>query len=148
VRQVVSVDHHEMDDTTKYLRLPIRTEIGGRACTLLSIGHVAHALRRTTWTVRYWERIGLLPESPFVLNPDVPRTRRRLYPEGFVNRLGEIADRGYLGKRLDHEQWQQFHDEVLAAYWATVAPLLSGVTAGQLDEGAGNKGGQAITSTR
>jgi hypothetical protein len=114
------------------------TKSGGRCIEILiegvptklcTIGHVADALNRTGWTVKYWEAIGLLPPARFILNPEVPRTRRRLYSEEYVHALGLIADQGYLGQRLDRNHWDRFHHEVLAAYKETVTPLISaGVT--------------------
>jgi hypothetical protein len=133
----------------KFLHHPIQAEVHGQLCTFLTIGHVANALRRTTWCIKHWERLGLFPETPFMLHPDVPRTKRRLYPVGFVDALRDIAAHGYIGKRLDYEQWQRFHDEVFAAYRETVTTLMDrGVVAGQLDEGAGNEGVQGNVSDR
>lgn len=118
------VDDQGMDYSGKYLRSPISTEIeGGRTCTLLTIGHVALALHRTTWTVRHWQRIGLLP-PPFVINPEVPNLRRSLYPAPFINALVAISDRCHVGRRLDRDQWERFRDEVFGAYEITVGPYL------------------------
>ncbi len=118
-----------MVEMVKGLRGPICTEIDGRQWTLLTVGYVAHALRRTVWTVKYWERIGLFPAAPFISNGDVPSTRLRLYPRQFVDALEEIVARGYLGKRLDRDDWRRFRHEVFAAYEETVTPLTgNGVT--------------------
>jgi hypothetical protein len=101
----------------------IETQINGKVTTLCTVGRVAAALHRTPWTVKYWEAIGLLPPARFILNPEVPRTRRRLYLTEYVEALGVIADRGYLGRRLDRDGWQRFHDEVFIAYQQTVTPF-------------------------
>ncbi len=135
-----------MECTGKYLRSPIRTEIDGRTCILLTIGHVALALGRTTWTVRYWTRLGLLPEAPFDLHPDEPRLRKRLYPESYVLALADIANRGYLGPRLDRDRWRRFQLDVWEAFRMTVVPLTGGVADDLAPAGTIGKGGQAISS--
>ena len=38
--------------------------------------------------------------------------------------LGEIATRGYLGRRLEWDQWKRFYYDVMDAYRETVTPLL------------------------
>jgi hypothetical protein len=122
-----------MDHTGKYLRSPIRTEIEGRTCSLLTIGHVAIALGRTTWTIRYWIRLGLLPEAPFDLYPDEPRRRRRLFPAAYVAALAEIANQGYMDGRLDRDQWRRFQLDAWHAYETTVGSLMPGVRAATVD---------------
>jgi hypothetical protein len=109
------------------LRQPIQTEINGQPCVLLTIGFVLRAIGRSKWTLRNWEKLGLFPEAPFVLRPDVPSARRHLYPAPFVQRLKEIAGHGYVGTRLDFEDWERFRDEVFDAYNETVTPLFAGV---------------------
>jgi hypothetical protein len=107
----------------------IEIEINGELRILCTIGKVAEALGRTPWTVRRWQALDLLPATPFFLSPDIPRTRRRLFPVDFVKSLAVIADQGFVGERLDRQHWDRFHREVLAAYEATVTPLFrSGVT--------------------
>ena len=140
-------DHSNMDNSTKWLRSPIHTEVGGRPCTLLTIGHVAHALGRTTWTVRYWTRLGLLPEPAFHLNPGNPRARRTLYPGPYVLALADIADRGYVGPRLDRDQWRRFQLDVWAAYQETVLPLTGGVADDDTREATADTSGQAASSS-
>ena len=114
----------------------IRIVVYGREEEMLMIGHVARALRRTVWTVKSWEHLGLLPRAAFVLNPNSLSARRRLYPPAYVDALQEIRKQGYLGRRLERDQWQRFHVEVWAAFEETVTPLLgrrAGVT-GNLTE--------------
>ena len=109
----------------------IRIVVYGRDEEMLMIGHVARALRRTVWTVKSWERQGLLPQATFILNPNRRSARRRLYPPAYVKALQEIRDQGYLGQRLDRHQRKRFQHEVWAAYQATVTPILdrrAGVT--------------------
>jgi hypothetical protein len=107
----------------------IDTRIDGVSTKLCTIGHVADALNRTGWTIRNWQRLGVIPEAPFLLSPEVPRTRRRLYPAEYVDALNEIAERGYLGRRLNADQLHRFKEDVSLAYEKTVAPLLNaGVT--------------------
>lgn len=108
----------------KNLRRPIIQTINGQPVTLLTVGYVSRALGRTKWTVKNWTRLGLLPPAPFLLRPDVPNTRRNLYPRSFVNALEQIASQDYVARRLDRGDWQRFQDEVLEAYDETVMPLL------------------------
>ena len=68
---------------------------------------------------------GLFPSTPFFWDPSAIRARFRLYPEPFVERLAEICEVGYLGHRLDRDDWARFHHDVCRAYEQTVTPLLS-----------------------
>jgi hypothetical protein len=126
----VNVRKHRDDfsmEKVRNLRKPVFAKVNGRSVALVQVGYVAHALGRTSWTIKSWTRLGLFPEPPIFLNPDDPRLRRRLYPTGFVEALVEIANQGYLGNRLDRDQWQRFHRDVFRAYEITVGPLISGV---------------------
>ena len=114
-----------MTPTIKNLHHPIHTEINGQRCTLLTIGYVAHALGRSVWTVKYWTRLRLLPAAPFFQHRDIPNIRRRLYPEPFVKCLAEIANRGYIGNRLERAEWARFRRDIDEAFQKTVVPLLS-----------------------
>lgn len=107
----------------KNLHRPISVVIDGSECTLLTIGYMAAALHRTTWTIHYWERLGLLPSPPFVINPERLRTKRHLYPEAFVAEITEIA-KHYSSRRLEREQWRTFQMEARQVYSRTVEPLL------------------------
>lgn len=49
------------------LRHPIKSEVNGNPVELVTVGYVALALGRTTWTVDRWERFGLIPPAPFLL---------------------------------------------------------------------------------
>lgn len=130
-----------MDNSTKGLRHPIITTIDGHRCELLTVGHVAAALGRSSWTVRYWTRLGLLPEAPFDLNYGDAHRRRRLYPRPFVLALAELVQRDYPCPRLDRESWQQFQKDVWAAYKETVLPLTGGVAVDSpFDDGVGTGG--------
>jgi len=107
----------------------IRATINDREVTLLTVGYVAHALGRTVWTVHDWTRLNLLPQAPFILNPEVSRTRRHLWPEAYVNALSEIAGHMEIGSRMNRDQWQLFYALVRQAHEDTVVPLLPpGVT--------------------
>jgi hypothetical protein len=113
-----------MANATKNLRRPITTVINGHQCVMLTTGYVANAVGRTPWTIKHWQRIGLLPAPTLVLHPEVPSARRGLYPMSFVKCLAEIARRDYMDHRLDRADWQRFHAEVFAAYEKTILPLL------------------------
>ena len=113
-----------MVENVKGLRRPIHTEVNGQPLVLYSSGWVAHIMGRTPWTIRWWQRRGLFPQPPFIMNPDHPQTKRGLWPEDFLDALVEIAGRGYLKERLDYYEWRRFHNDVLDAYETTVRPLL------------------------
>lgn len=143
---IAAVSGHDlyMVEKVRNLRRPIYKEIGGHDYALFTIGYIASVLGRTVWTVKYWERIGLFPKAAFMLSPNVSRTRRRLYPEAFVDRLDDIVKQGYLGKRMNRADWRRFQHEVFAAFEATVRPLIigSGVTESPT-AGPAAEGGQA-----
>lgn len=109
----------------KGLRRPIETTFHGQSVTLVTVGYLARAANRTTWTIHYWQRIGLLPKPPFHTNHPNPLYRRGVYPEPFVRRVVEIVSRNQIGDRLDRRDWFWFRDEVFAAYDQTVRPLLA-----------------------
>lgn len=113
----------------KNLRRPIQSNINGKSVTLLTSGYMARAIGRSTWSVKHWRRLGLLPQPPFVLHADVQESRRYLYPATFVRSVAEIARQGYVVRRLDRSDWNRFHAEVRQAYEKTIVPLLpTGVT--------------------
>jgi hypothetical protein len=101
----------------------VTATINGTNITLLSSGYLARALGRTGWTVRHWIKLGLLPPAPFVISPDVPGTRRPLYPEQYLDALTEIAWRLRIGSRMDYANRRSFHAEVARAYEEIVVPL-------------------------
>jgi MerR family transcriptional regulator, repressor of the yfmOP operon len=90
---------------------------------LLRIGEVAELTGTTPRTIRYYEEIGLLPESS-----DRVSGKRRLYTQADVERLGELIRlRDLLGLSLDdlkrlveaetaraglRERWQHADDPV------------------------------------
>jgi hypothetical protein len=108
----------------KNLRHPITAVINGHQVELLTIGHLAHAVGRSNWTVSYWRKLGLLPAS-VIERPDIPNLRRHLYPAPFVSAMRVIAKQDYVIRRLERKDWPRFHAEVLRAYEATVRPLLN-----------------------
>ncbi len=87
-------------DRTPFLRRPIPAVISGQECQLLTTGHLAHALGRTPRTIRTWRAMNLLPKPPFVIHAQSLRSRRWLWPSGFVNALAEIADSGRILGRM------------------------------------------------
>lgn len=114
-------------NTAKSLPRPISVEIKGQQVGLYTVGYVARILNRTTWTIGYWQRLGLFPEAPFLMRGRDPRGSRGYYPEPFLRRLSQIAAQPYVGRRMVRESWIQFCDEVFAAYDETVSPLTGGV---------------------
>jgi len=116
-------------DHVKNLRHPITAQIGGQTVELVTIGTLAHALGRTTWCVKYWERLGLLPPAPFIINMCDSRTRRRLYPADLVAQAGRLMEHEGWGRRLERDDWQNFATKMAATYGDVLAPLFpEGIT--------------------
>ena len=63
-------------DKIKNLRRPVVVEINGATVTLVTIGHMARALRRTTMRLKQWEECGVFPPAPYRL----VKGQQRLYP--------------------------------------------------------------------
>jgi hypothetical protein len=116
-----------MADHIRSLHRPYEVQLNEQPVRLLTVGYLAAALHRTSWTVHHWERIGLLPPPPFVINPERLRTKRHLYPEAFIAAIAEMAEH-YSGRRLDREKWRAFQLEARQAYSRTVGVMLKGVT--------------------
>lgn len=108
----------------KSLRKPLNVDVDGVEYTLLTVGYVAHVLRRSRGTVKLWTP-DLVPAPLIILNPDEPRLRRGLYLKEFIDALEASELRAYLGKRLDRDLWQCFQRDVLSAYEQTVVPLIA-----------------------
>ena len=118
-----------MTEQTAFLRKPISAIIRSNKCQLVTTGHVAHALRRTPRTVRYWQEMCLLPKPPFVLNSHSIRSRRWLYPADFVEALAEIAESGLIGDRIDQQNVAIVEHMIDDAEAEFITPLLGeGVT--------------------
>ena len=98
--------------STRGLRHPISALVNGQPTTLLTVGHVAAALGRTTTCLKEWERMGLFPPAPYRLRG----SRARVYPEQFVKSISLIRDQGYVGRRLHRSDWERFQSEVWRAY--------------------------------
>lgn len=62
------------------------------------ISEFAKAIHRSPISVRSLERSGILPR-PYVIHPDDPRGRRRMYPISYVRLAQEIAERQRFGRR-------------------------------------------------
>ena len=132
---------------TRCLRRPINADIGGQVVSLVTIGHVAAALHRETWTIRNWTDLGLFPKAPVILETGLNCTRRTLYPVPFVDQLCVIGNRAYMGRRMDREHWDRFYADVMAAHALYVAPLLpAGVTDGLLISPSDLRDGRLTTA--
>jgi hypothetical protein len=91
---------------------------------LLTIGYLARAVGRTPWTILYWQRIGLLPPAPFVINANKVNIRRRLYPARYVAELARLMNKHYPSPRLERVYWSSFKKETSDAYRRHVQPLI------------------------
>lgn len=138
----ISWDHSSMVEHAKSHRWPVVLEINGQSHKFFTVGHVARALRRSVWTVSYWERIKLLPEPAVVWFQGVPFTRRRLYLDRFIDALSEISRKPYMSGHLLREDWRQFQLDVWAAYQEHVVPLNGGVVFDCTDQVRANRSGQ------
>jgi hypothetical protein len=134
------VNHH-----IKNLHGPIHAEIEGQKCTLLTVGHMAHALGRSVRTISRWESMGLFPTAPFVMSPTV---QRRLFPAPFVEAVAVIVHDEAVGRRLDQRDWPRFQDAVFEAFKMTVGPLLHLGVAEKTDfHSLDNESGQAMLNS-
>lgn len=117
-----------MPDHLRNYRHAVRVKTDQGDIRMFTISYVAAALHRTRWTVIHWEQIGLLPPVPFVINPNCSRTKRRLYPEQYVEELARITTKYYPSPRLERESWREFQAQAYRAFNDFVVPLLGGVT--------------------
>jgi hypothetical protein len=97
---------------------------------LVTVGYLAQAVNRTTWSIRHWQAIGLMPPPPFHTNHPNPLYRRGVYPQSFVDAVAEIVKRNEIGPRLERRFWSAFRNEVDIAYEETVESLLTGEDGG------------------
>ena len=113
-------------------RNEIQIEIDGRSISLVTVGYVAHVLRRTTTCLRQWEVAGLFPPAPYRLT----KGQLRLYPTDFLKALDQIQQDGHLGKRLDKSDWRRFQLAFWNALDLALVPMSepNGVTDGDSDE--------------
>src|ERR1700722_18269173 len=81
-----------MAESTRSLRSPLTLTIDESRVKLLTIGYVAAALGRTTWTIRHYEAMRLMPPAAFVLNKKTLNTRRRLYVDELDHGCHEWCD--------------------------------------------------------
>ena len=119
----------QMVEYVKSLQHPVQIAVGDRTVDLVTIGYVANVLDRTSWTIKYWTRLGLFPEPPYFLNPKDSCTRRRLYPADFIDALAIIVSHGYVGRRLDRHQWHRFRVDVFDAFDVSMSGRTGVVTA-------------------
>ena len=114
----------------KNLRHPIHVEVNGNQCEMLSIGYLAHALGRSTWTAKEWTRIGLLPPAPVIQNPKTPNLRRRYYPAPFISAMKDIASKDYVVDRLDRQDWLAISCRGITCIREDHRPITSAVCCG------------------
>ena len=77
----------------------LRVQVDGRVILCATIGELAEALGRSAYTIRRWERTGLLPGPPIVLPSDRPQAVRRLYPLELIDALRAVARQEHFGSR-------------------------------------------------
>ena len=131
-----------MVEYAKSHRRPIPLEIGGQVNQFYVVGYLARALRRSVWTVGFWERVKLLPEPSAVWYQGDPYTRRRLYIADYVDALEEIASQTYGNGRLLREDWQDFQAATWSAFNEHVVPITGGVLFDATDQIPMDRSGQ------
>ena len=100
--------------------------IGGQEQTVATIGELAAVLQRRPGTIRAWERRGLIPTAPIIIQPgDDPCTRRRLYPIELFGPLQELTRREGFGRRRPSGAFLHQQQEIWATWRSVVDSLNS-----------------------
>ncbi len=84
---------------------------------------MAEALGRTPATIRRWEKKGLLPRAPIVLEGVGLAGRRRLYPPELIVALREVAQRERFGRRLESDRIVRQQSELVRVWCDVIARL-------------------------
>jgi hypothetical protein len=107
--------------------------IEGRLVRLYTVGHVCAVLNRSRATIRRWEGESIFPPAAYILKPDRPNVRRRLYLEGFITALEELVERHPLERRLERDEWSRFSRAVFAVHAAAMVQVRSSVVTASLE---------------
>ena len=96
-------------------------EVDGVQVRLLTVGALAAAVNRTSATIRFWERRGLIPRAPYVLETEDPRAKRRLYPPEIVEAVRRVALQECFGRRRPSDRFLR-QQERLCDAWRAALP--------------------------
>lgn len=78
--------------------------INGQATEFYTVGQLATALRRSSVTIRKWERLGYLPVAQFRTPGQVRQKARRLYSRAQLETIVAIAaDEGLMEGTVDQQ---------------------------------------------
>ncbi len=86
-----SHDTHAAADEPLWARHPKHFWLDGELREFHLVGALAEALGRTSQTIRWWERTGVLPPLPCWTHHIDPRARRRLYLREIIEGVVRIA---------------------------------------------------------
>jgi hypothetical protein len=99
--------------------------VNGEIRTLGTIGELASAVGRTSHTVRGWERQGLIPPPPLIVQPGEVCTRRRLYPTELISAIQEVAQNERFGTRRPSGMFAHQQEAIWSTWRAVVDSLNS-----------------------
>jgi hypothetical protein len=123
--------------------------VNGKMQTLCTVGELARALNRTTHTVRRWERSGLIPRAPLILDPATACARRRLYPLELIEALRQLVQEERFGRRRPSGrflyQQQRLWDTWRSVMASLIAEANDGVTEGKPDESTETGAGDLLS---
>lgn len=97
--------------------------IDGQVRTLATIGELAAAVGRTSRTVRGWERQGLIPPPPLVIQDGDVCTRRRLYPVELLDVMREVTAQEGFGRRRPSGTFLRQQEQMWNAWREVMASL-------------------------
>ena len=120
-----------MNETPKGRR--VEMVVNGKVTTLGTIGELAAAVGRTTNTIRRWERTGLIPKAPLILDPSTISARRRLYPVELIDELRQMAERERFGRRRPSGVFPQQQKHLWDMWRSVIDELVAG---GVMDDSA------------
>jgi hypothetical protein len=88
------------------------------------VGALAAALGRSSATIRRWERLGVLPATPFRMIREHPGSTRRLYTESMIQAIVAIAEsEGVLDAKVASFANNKFSARVWEVYFDTAFRL-------------------------
>jgi hypothetical protein len=97
----------------------LRVQVDGKVIQCATIGELAQALHRSVFTIRKWERTGLLPNAPLELPSDKPQAVRRLYPLELIDAVRQVTVRENFGTRRPSGRFREQSAGLYEA-WRTV----------------------------
>jgi hypothetical protein len=118
----VKSNHFDMQRVPKGRRVAMT--IDGQVRTLCTIGELAAVVHRSSHTLRGWERQGLIPPPPLVIQDGDVCTRRRLYPVELLAVMRGVAIQEGFGRRRPSGSFLQQQQQIWDA-WREVMESLT-----------------------